>query len=64
MKISSNKEAVTYIQSSMFNNQGIKKSRYKASPLEQKKYGRGNKSLFYAIIYGCIIGALLFLILR
>lgn len=53
-----------HIQSSFLKRPLYKKSRQKASPLELRSYGRKKNPLLYAIIYGIIIGTLLFMLIN
>lgn len=53
-----------HIQSSFLKRPWYKKSRQKSSPLEQPHFGKKTNPLYFAIIYGSIIGSLLFMLIN
>lgn len=52
------------IQSFFLKRPLYKKIRQKSSPLEKTRYGRKTNPLYFAIIYGSIIGSLLFMLIN
>lgn len=53
-----------YIQPSFLKKSLHKKRRQKSSPLQQVHCGKTANPLYFAIIYGSIIGSLLFMLLN